>query len=132
MTTEEKLGLFDELIVKAGIFCTVADNYGVVLNPDFDQRVRPQLDAVRDVLERCPQPRSVWDGTFRDEDCTIEIYQSESNRHRGLGAQAVKMTHSITGLVRISESKPSRTENQRVARDALRIAVAKRYSEMQR
>lgn len=132
MSVEEKLRLFDELIVVAGQLATTADNFAVTLSAEFEQGVRNQVDNCRAVLNKCPAPAdSTWDGSLRDEDLLIEVYQTEPMRNQNIGKEAVKITHSITGLKRASETRPTRAENEKIARKSLADAVRRRYSEMQ-
>lgn len=133
MSTEEKLRLFDELIVTAGTLATQADNAAVTLSKDFEDMVRVPIDNVRAVLDKCPLPESVmWDGSLNDRDLTIRVYQSEPQRVQGRPAAAVEMTHAITGLKRKSETHSTEVENTKIARRALEQAVRQRYTEMKR
>lgn len=134
LTPEEARSLLDELVVTSGQLATVVDNFAVTLSKEFEDGVRTQVDAVRAVLARCPQPTGVWDGQLHEEHLTIELFVPEARRVHGAGAEAVgvKITHDITGINRTSDSKPTRAENEEVARRSLKRAVAERWAEMNR
>lgn len=129
MSADEQT-LFHELIVVASKLATVADNFAVSLSEHFEEGVRKEVDDVRAVLARCPQPKGVWDGELRDEDCTIQTYMVPMQR--GSEPRGVKIRHTITGISRDSNSKATQAENREVATKALEVAVAERYQSMQR
>ena len=125
MTSDERK-LFDELIIASGTLATVADNAAVIISEEFDELVRPQIEAVRAVLDRCPAPQTAWDGELHEDDLSITVYRTG---HEGVNVDAlgVKIVHRPTGIGRQSESKSSQLQNREVAMRALREAVQREF-----
>lgn len=116
--------LFDELIVAAGKLATVADQAAVVLSEEFESLVRPSIDHVRSILDRCPMPVIDRDSVdeLREEDLEVTTYMTLT-QPSNLGPVGVKIVHLPTGIGRQSESKPTQLENREVAMKALRKAL---------
>lgn len=136
LTTEEKLGLFDELIVASGQLATFSDNCAVVLSKEYEEGVRDHVNNVRAILKRCPQPAGVWDGDLHDEHLTIEYFVPEARRaaadSTNVNAVGVKITHDITGISRQADAAPTRDANEATVRRSLKKAIHERWVSMNR
>lgn len=116
--------LFDSLIKAAGTLATVADNAAVILSEQFEEMIRPQIEAVRAIIEQCPSPTAAWDGELRESDIKETIKDKVMGGFAGSGkGVGVHVLHLPTGLGRMSDSKPSQEENRTVALKALTQAV---------
>jgi hypothetical protein len=114
MTTEEKLKLFDELIVVARVMSRATFNFLETIDDRFRDRIADPLADLNGVLERCPDIVP-WDGTFRDEDFDVKSFRAP---YQGVAEEAkgVKVTHRLTGISGQSYTRPNRAQNLETAR----------------
>jgi hypothetical protein len=126
--TQAERGAVDELILEAQKLAVISDNFAETIAPrgaeQHAQALQQQASVVRSIVERLPQPLSAWDGTLKDEHLEIEKFAPNARPGELIG---VTVKHTITGIGRTSESKPTYEDNLRVARAALETAVAERF-----
>lgn len=127
---QSKQEIFDELIVATKKLVTVVDNAAVTLSEEFEDMVTGPQRAVEAVLDKCPQPTTVWDGSVREEDLDVEYYEPDAPAAGSDLNRGVKITHKITGIGRESHSKPYQGQNHAIALESLTEAVREEFARM--
>lgn len=119
--------LFMQLITAAGTLATVTDNAAVIISEELDEMVRPQIEAVREILARCPVPEEMWKpgDPIREDDLMVEHFRAEGQGPHE-DPKGVKITHLPTGLSGESYSKRSRLENTDVVMTYIRRKLEER------
>jgi len=123
MASDKKL--FHELIVASQTLVTVSRNAATVLSEEFEDMITGPAAAVQAILDQCPEPEEVWDGTFREEDVIEENFTPDAGAayaesHANSG---VKLTHKQTQLSVESYQSPDVNMNRRRAMKALKSRV---------
>ena len=118
------------LIDRTRVLAVVCDNAAVVLSQEFEDMVRIPLSGVQEILALLPEVVP-WDGVWREEDVTVEVYRHDAQRV-DIAPASVKATHVPTGMAVESYSKSTREENEEVAVRALADRVRYKWdSELQ-
>lgn len=123
---QDERELFMKLITAAGTLATVTDNAAVIISEELDEMVRPQIEAVREILAQCPTPSGWKQGDeVREEDLKIEYFRHEGHSVRD-EPRGVRITHIPSGLSGESYNKGSRLENTEVVMNYLHRKLEER------
>jgi hypothetical protein len=129
--TDEERKLFHELIVASRILVTVSRNAATVLSEEFEDMITGPASAVQSILDQCPQPDVAWDGVFREEDVTEELFTPEvgSEYVEYPYNSGVKLTHKQTQMSTESYQSTDVGRNRQRAMRVLKSRVELRVRE---
>ena len=129
--TSDNERLFHELIIASQTLVITSRNAATVLSEEFESMITGPASAVQAILDQCPQPEAAWDGVFREEDVTEQVFTPDiPEEHAERVNLGVKLTHRQTQMSTEAYQSANVDDNRKRAMRALKSRVERRWREM--